>query len=71
MIGYGKYFDDNDKCMNFAVCNKKLLKPYNTILDKISNLLEKGFDSELAYDNQYIRTKKRLYKDKLTNNFPG
>ena len=42
MNGYVKYFDSNNKCMNFLVHNKELLKKYNAIWDKISNLLKKS-----------------------------
>ena len=29
--GYAKYFDNNNKCINFLVQNKKLLEAYNAI----------------------------------------
>ena len=36
-----KYFDSNIKYMNFLVLDEELLKKYNAIWDKISNLLKK------------------------------
>ena len=39
MNGYVKYFNDN-KCMNLLTHDKELLKKYNEIWDKISNLLK-------------------------------
>ena len=39
--GYVKYFDNNNKYMNLLVHDKKYLKKYNEIWDKISNLLKK------------------------------
>ena len=42
MNGHVKYFDSNNKCMNLLVHDKELLKKYNEIWDKISNLLKKG-----------------------------
>ena len=42
MNGYVKYFDSNNKYMNLLVHNKELLKKYNAIWYKISNLLKKS-----------------------------
>ena len=42
MIGYTKYFDNNKKYMNLLFHDKKLLKKYNEIWDKISNIFKKG-----------------------------
>ena len=38
--------------MNFSVHDKELLKKYNAICGKISNLLQKEFDGEPIYDNE-------------------
>ena len=56
---------------NFQFIAKKPLKPYNAIWDKINNFLEKGFHSELVYDNKHIRTKTNLYSGKINANFEG
>ena len=56
MNGYVKYFNDN-KCMNLLIYDKVLLKKHNEIWDKISSVLKIGFDSELVYDNKYIKPK--------------
>ena len=45
MIGYVKHFDSN-KTMSFKVSDNKLLKKYNKIWGKISNLMNIEFDSE-------------------------
>ena len=50
MNGYTKYFNNNNKYMNLLVHDKKLLKKYKEIWDKISNLLKKGFDIEQVYN---------------------
>ena len=39
---FPKYFDNNNKHANLLIHDKKLLKKYNEIWDKISNLLKKG-----------------------------
>ena len=46
MNGYVKYFDSNNKYMIFLVHDEELLKKTNEIWDKISNLLQKRFDTE-------------------------
>ena len=52
MIGYVKNFDSN-KAMSFKVDDNNLLKKYNKIWEKISNLMKIDFDSEPIYvDNE-------------------
>ena len=50
--------------MNYLVHIKELLKRYNAIWDKISNLLKKEFDSEPVYDDKYIKTRIKTYNNK-------
>ena len=45
MIGYVKHFDSN-KTMSFKVSDNKLLKKYNKIWEKISNLMNIEFDCD-------------------------
>ena len=70
MIGYVKHFDSNNT-MSFEVSDKKLLKKYTKIWGKISNLMNVKFDSELVYgdNDKYIKTKIKLYGDKVNTNF--
>ena len=58
MIGYVKHFDSN-KTMSFKFSYNKLLKKYNKICEKISNLLNIELDSEPVYSDgdKYIKTK--------------
>ena len=42
MNEYVRYFDINNKCINLLVHDKELLKEYNELLDKVSNLLKKS-----------------------------
>ena len=53
LSGYAKYFNGNNKSINFVVHNKKLLKTYNAILNRVSSLIKKGFRSEPVYNNKY------------------
>ena len=60
MIEYVKCFDSN-KTMSFKVTDKKLLKKYSKIWEKVNNLMDIKFDSELVYgdNDKYIKTKIR------------
>ena len=62
MIGYVKCFDSN-KTMSFKVSENKLLKKFTSI----------KFDSEPVYGDidKYIKTKIKLYGDKVNTNFQG
>ena len=76
MVGYVKHFKNNNediKRTSFKVSDKKLLKNYNKIWEKISNLLNKEFDSEPVYGNndKYIWPRIKLYGDKINTNFQG
>ena len=67
MIGYVKHFDSN-KTMSFKITDNKLLKKYNKIWERVSNLLSIKFDSEPVYgDNDKIK----LHGDKINTNFLG
>ena len=70
MNGYVKYFNDN-KCMNLLVHDDEVLKKYNKIWDKISNLLKKGINSERVYNDKYIKIKIKIYNYRMNTNFQG
>ena len=72
MIGYVKHFDSN-KTMSFKVSDNKLLKKYNKIWEKIGNLLNIEFGSEAVYGDvgKYIKTKIKMYGDRMNTNFLG
>ena len=57
LTGYAKHFNDVDKIINFLVADKKLLKKYNEIWDKIKSLFKKEFDKNPVYENKYITAK--------------
>ena len=67
-----KFFDSNNT-MSFKVTDYKLLKKYNKIWKKISNLMNIEFDSEPVYgdNDKYIKTKIKLYEDKINTNIQG
>ena len=57
--------------MSFKLSDNKLLKKYNKIWERVSNLLSIKFDSEPVYgdNNKNIKTKIKLYGDKINTNF--
>ena len=60
------------QCLS-KVTDKKLLKNYIKIWEKVSNLMYVKFDSEPFYgnNNKYIKTKIKIYKDIVNTNFQG
>ena len=72
MIGYAKYFDTN-MTISFKVGDNKLLKKYNEILEKVSNVMNIEFDSEPVYGDRdkYIKTKIKMYVGIVNTNFQG
>ena len=63
----------SNKAMSFKVGDNKLLKKYNKICEKISNLMNIEFNSEPAYGDidKYIKTKIKMYEDRANTNFQG
>ena len=57
LTGYTKHFNDENKVINFLVADKKILKKYNEIWNKIKSLFKKEFDKNPVYQNKYITTK--------------
>ena len=70
MIGYVKHVDSN-KTISFKVIDNKLSKEYTKIWEKVSNLMNIKFVSEPIYgdNDKYIKTKIKLYGDKINTNF--
>ena len=72
MTGYVKHSDSN-KTMSFKVSDNKILKKYNKIWGKISNLMNIELDSETVYgdNDKYIKTKIKMYENRVNTNFQG
>ena len=67
MIGYIKCFENNDKTISFrSVIKNECIK---CVYQNNCNLARKEFDSEPVYGNKYIKTKRRIYGDKVNTNF--
>ena len=57
-----------EKCIFFTDSNE-FLERYTSIWEKISDLVNKKFDSDPIYNKKYINTKIRLYNNDIKTNF--
>ena len=69
MTGYLNIFKDGTKKMSFFTNNNEFLERYTAIWEKISDLINKKFDSDPIYNNKYINTKIRSYNTDIIRNF--
>ena len=69
MRGYLNIFKDGTRKMSFLSDNNEFLERYTAIWEKVSDLVNKKFDSDPVYGNKYINTKIRLYNNDIKTNF--
>ena len=69
MTGYLNIFEDGIRKMSFLTDNNEFLERYTTIWEKISDLVNKKFNSDPLYNNKYINTKIRSYNNDIKTNF--
>ena len=69
MIGYLNIFKDRVRKMSVFTDNNEFLERYTAIWEKISDLVNKKFDSDPIYNNKYINTKIRSYNNDIKTNF--
>ena len=55
--------------MSFFTDNNEFLERYTAIWEKINNLVNKKFDSDPIYNNNYINTKIRSCNNDIKTNF--
>ena len=60
---------DKTKCMYFFTKDEKLLKIYNKIWKKVSNIIKKVFDSRPVYNKKYPKNKIKTCNGKINTNF--
>ena len=60
---------DKTKCMYFFIKDEKLLKIYNKIWKKVSNIIKKVFDSRPVYNKKYPKNKIKTCNGKINTNF--
>ena len=69
MTGYLNIFEDGTRKMSFPTDNNEFLERYTKIWEKISDLIDKKFDSDPVYNHKYINTKIRSYNNDSITNF--
>ena len=69
MTGYLNIFKDGTRKMSFFTTNTEFLERYTAIWEKISNSINKNFDSDPVYKDKYINTKIRSYNNDIITNF--
>ena len=69
MTGYLNILEDGTRKMSFFTDNNEFLERYTKIWEKISDLIDKKFDSDPVYNNKYINTKIRSYNNDIITNF--
>ena len=69
MTGYINKFEKNKKIMALMVEDKQVLEYYEKIREKIKKLMGIDFESKATYDDKYINTKIKTYKDSIIKNF--
>ena len=70
MTGYLNIFENGNRKMCFLADNtNEFLEKYMTLWEKISNLINKNFDSDPVYKDKYINKKTRSYKNDIITNF--
>ena len=69
MTSYLNNFKDGARKMSFFTNNNEFLERYTAIWEKISDLVNKKFDSDTIYNNKYINTKIRSYNNDIITNF--
>ena len=69
MMGYLNIFEDGTRKTSLFTDNNEFLARYTTIWGKISDLINKKFDSDPVYNKKYINTKIRSYNNDIKTNF--
>ena len=63
-----KNFDET-KYISFLIKDDDLLKKYNKNWEKVKNSIKNVFDSELVYNEKYIKAKIKSQNGKINSNF--
>ena len=53
--------------MSFMIQDENLIRKYNEIWKKVSNIIKKEFNSKPVYNKKYLRTKIKSYNGKISN----
>ena len=64
---YVESYDGQTKWMLFLIEDDNLLEKYDTIWDKVSVDIKKGFDSDPVYNKNFLKTKIKSHGNEVTN----
>ena len=64
MSVYAKSFDVT-KYMSFSIEDEKLLKAYNKVWNRISDIMQKRFNSKPVYNEKYSKSERKTYGEKI------
>ena len=67
--GYINKFEKSKIIMALMVEDKQVLENYKKIWEKIKKLMGIDFETKATYNDKYINTKIKTYKDSITTNF--
>ena len=70
ITSYLNIFEDGTRKMSFLTDNNEFLERYTKIWEKISDLIDKKFDSDPVYNNKCINTNIKSYNNDIMTNFP-
>ena len=69
MNGYIKYFDNGGKSMSFKIEDESVYLKDTEIWNKIKDILNLKFHSQLMYDDKYIKTKVKTFNNSQVMKF--
>ena len=69
LIGYANSFNNDSRYVNLLANDKKLLKKYNEIWDKIKSLSKKEFNKEPLDNDTCINTKIKIFNNVMDTEF--
>ena len=69
MNGYIKYFDNGGKNMSFKIEDESVYLKDTKIWNKIKDILNLRFHSQLMYDDKYIKTKVKTFNNSQVMKF--
>ena len=71
MSGWIKYFENDGKNMSFEIEDDEVYIKYNSVWNKIKELLGVKFYSEPIYDDSYRKSKAKTFSDMIKALFDG
>ena len=69
MSGFIKYFDKGKKNMSLIIEDDSVLFKYSDVWNKITGIKRIKFHSNPAYDEKYIKSKRKQFNGVVNKNF--